>query len=93
MKKEYVKEHKIKDKKEVEKQIELIKSVIRTKLNLNNAIKAFEYAEGELIDYYSYQIKAEHAKLDYLIKKTKEEGIFLDMVNEIKIRTKKEEAG
>ena len=32
-----------------------------------------EYAEGELIDYYVYKIKAEEAQYAYLIKKIKEE--------------------
>ena len=30
---------------------------------------------GELIDYYAYQMKANKAKLDYLIKIAKEKGI------------------
>ena len=40
----------------------------------------------ELIDYYSYQIKANKSKLDYLMKKAKEQGIALDMTNEIYLR-------
>ena len=30
-----------------------------------------EFADGDLIDYYTYQIKAEESKYDYLIKKAK----------------------
>ena len=43
--------------------LELIKSVIKTKRDLENASKNFNIAEAELIDYYAYQIKANKAKL------------------------------
>ena len=49
----------------------------------------FEYAENDLIDYFSYQIKANQAKLDYLLKKAKRRGILLSMIEEIKMKTKK----
>ncbi len=65
---------------------ELIKSVIKTKRDLENANKNFEMAEEELIDYYSYQIKANKAKLSYLIKEAKNRGFELDMINELKIK-------
>ena len=80
------KEIKLKKKEKVKKELELIKSVIKTKINLKDANKNFEYADGDLIDYYAYKIKAEQAKLDYLIKKVKKAGIALDMINEIKVR-------
>ena len=41
--------------------LDLIKCVIKTKRDLENATKNFEVAEEELIDYYSYQIKASKA--------------------------------
>lgn len=41
---------------------------------------------GELIDYYTYQMKANKAKLDYLIKEIKEKEISLDIVEELKLR-------
>ena len=56
-------------KNKEQKDIELIKCIRDTKRRLNTANKNFETAEAELIDYYAYQIKAEKAKLDYLIKK------------------------
>lgn len=68
------------------KEIELIKSIIQTKSDLRLANKNFESAEAELIDYYAYQIKANKAKLDYLIKKVKQNGIVLDMVEAIELR-------
>lgn len=54
--------------------------------------KNYEYAEGELIDYYAYQIKAEQSKLNYLLKKAKSKSLELDMINEIKLRISEDEA-
>lgn len=85
----YVREEKIEDKSEDEKNLELIVSIIKTRNDLKEAYKNFEFAEGGLIDYYSYQIKANQAKLDYLIKKAQKKGIVLDMINEIYIRRNK----
>lgn len=72
--------------------LELIKSVIKTKRELENASKNFDIAEEELIDYYSYQIKASKAKLSYLMKQAKEQGYELDMINELKIKIQEKEA-
>ncbi len=46
--------------------------------------KNFESAKEELIDYYAYQIKANQAKLDYLIKLAKIKGIEVDMITDKK---------
>lgn len=81
----YIKETKIIEKTKEETDKELIKSIIKTKIELVNANKNFEYAEAELIDCYSYQIKSLQAKLDYLIKKVKKKGLVLDMINAISI--------
>ena len=86
---EYIKEKLIIDKTEEEKKLELIISIIKTKRELDSNNKNFEYAEEGLIDYYSYQIKADQAKLDYLVKKAKEKGIILDMINEIYLNKNK----
>lgn len=86
---EYVRETKIEDKSEEEKNLELIVSIIKTKNELNSAHKNFEFAEEGLIDYYSYQIKANQTKLDYLMKKAQKKGIALDMINEIYLRKNK----
>ena len=40
----------------------------------------------DLVDYYVYQIKANQAKLDYLIKLAKVHGIEVDMINDIRFR-------
>lgn len=80
----YVKENKIIEKNEIEKEIELIRSIIRTREELKAANSNFEYAKEDLVDYYTYQIKANQAKLNYLIKIAKSKGIEVDMINDIK---------
>jgi len=72
--------------------LELIKSLIKTKRELEIADRNFDIAEAELIDYYSYQIKANKAKLSYLIKEAKQKGYELDMVNELKVQMIEKEA-
>lgn len=89
MSEEYIKEEKIIDKSDEEKELELIISVLKAKQELNLAHKNFEFAEDGLIDYYSYQIKAIQTKLDYLMKKARKKGITLDMINEIYIKKNK----
>lgn len=89
MSEEYIKEEKVVDKTEEEKDLELIVSVLKTKTDLNLAHKNFEYAEEGLIDYYAYQIKANQTKLDYLMKKARKKGIALDMINEMYIKRNK----
>ena len=86
MQNEYVKESNIIEKTEQEKENELIKTIIRVREDLKIANKNFEYASGDLVDYYVYQIKANQAKLNYLIKIAKTKGIVVDMINDIKFR-------
>lgn len=83
MESEYVKENSIIDKTEEEKKNELIKSIILTKEKLLQAHNNFEYADKDLIDYYTYKIKANQAKLNYLIKQAKAWGI---MINEVRMK-------
>lgn len=72
--------------------LEFIKSIIKTKRELEIANKNFDIAEAELIDYYSYQIKANKAKLSYLIKEAKKNGYSVDMINELKAQIIEKEA-
>ena len=80
----YIREEKIIEKTEIEKEIELIKTIIKTREDLKAANKNFEYAKDDLVDYYIYQIKANQSKLNYLIKLAKKKGIEVDMINDIK---------
>ena len=84
MQEEYIRENIIMEKTEIEKESELIKSIIKTREELKIANKNFEYAQEDLVDYYAYQIKANQAKLDYLIKLAKEKKLQVDMINDIK---------
>lgn len=88
----YVKEEKIKEKTEVDKERELIRTIIKTREELKKLNQNFEYAQDDLIDYYAYQIKASQTKLDYLIKLAKTKGIQVDMVNDMKFSVWGEEA-
>lgn len=86
MQEEYLLEKMIKGKTEKEKEIELMQTIIETKEMLKMAITNFEYAEDDLIDYYTYQIKANQSKLDYLIKVAKRKGLVVSRINELKAR-------
>jgi DNA-binding MltR family transcriptional regulator len=81
----------IRERGELEKEKELIKNIIKTKEELKKANRNFEFADSNLIDYYIYQIKANQAKLDYLIKIAKTKGINVDLIQDIQFRTWGEE--
>ena len=68
---EFVKEFNLKDKTREELNTILVQSIIKTNKDFQSARNNYEFAEGELIDYYLYQIKANQSKLNYLIKKSK----------------------
>ena len=88
----YIKEKKIIDYTDKEKDLDLIKCLIRTKGELELANKNYEFAEDELVDYYAYQIKANQSKMNYLLKKIKIRGLIIDNIEEknIKLITKQE---
>ncbi|MBR0428016.1 MAG: DUF2508 family protein [Clostridia bacterium] len=75
---EYVKENPIIDKNDSEKNHQLIESILITREDLNKAHNNFEYAEGDLVDFYIYQIMALQSKLDYLTKLAKLKNIDFD---------------
>lgn len=85
----YIKEIPIIDLKEEESDFAIIKSILESQKKLDLAHKNFEYARGELIDYYSYQIKSEQAKISYLLKQAKNKKIVLDTVNTRQFARKK----
>ncbi len=68
---EYVKEKLLIDKNESDKIQQLIESIIITREDLNKAHVNFEFAEGDLVDFYTYQIMALQTKLNYLTKLAK----------------------
>ena len=86
MQEEYMLEKMLKGKTDKQKEFELMQTIIETKELLKVARSNFDYAEDDLIDYYTYQIKAHQSKLDYLIKIAKRKGIVLSRINELKTR-------
>ena len=69
--------------------MELVLSVIKTRNDLENARKNYEFADGNLIDYYLYEIKANQSKLDYLLNKAKQLGVELDLASSFVLKNKK----
>ena len=93
MQEEFQREQLIKDKTELDREIELIKNIIKTREELKSDNKNLEYAEMGIVDYYIYHIKANQAKLDYLLKLAKASGITMDTINQIKYENYNEETG
>ena len=91
MTEEYRKEQKIIQRNEFQKEKDLIKIIIKTKEEIQNANKNFEFADSDLVDFYIYEIKAHQAKLNYLIKVAKTKGINVDFIKDIEYRTWDEE--
>lgn len=83
---EFVKEFNLKDKTREELNTILVQSIIKTNKDLQSARNNYEFAEGELIDYYLYQIKANQSKLNYLIKKSKANGVTIDRLKQMELR-------
>lgn len=71
MQENFVKETKIVEKTQKDKDEDLLDSIKNSKTNLSNMYNNLNLAEGELVDYYIYRIKAEEAKYDYLLKEMK----------------------
>lgn len=72
---QYVREIKINEQNDNEKNIELLKNIEIVKESLTTMYNNLQFADSDLIDYYSYQIKAEEAKYGYLIKQAKKRNI------------------
>lgn len=88
----FVTEKKVGKLSDKERKEELILELLKTKEDLLNANRNFEYAEEELIDFYSYEIKAYRVKFDHLIRKAKEINVESDLIEKCKIISKNKEA-
>lgn len=75
MREEFVKETKIFDKTEAEHKQNLLEEIENSKKRLSAFYENMNFVEDSLVDYYSYQIKAEEAKYGYLLKIIKENKI------------------
>ncbi len=72
---EFVKEIEILDLNEREKNADLLKNIRVVKETLNNMYNNMQFADSDLIDYFTYQIKAEESKYNYLIKQAKKKNL------------------
>jgi hypothetical protein len=72
---EYVKEATILEKNEDEQDKELLQNIKEVKIILNNMHNNLQFAETDLVDYYTYQIKAEEARYCYLLKLAKKRDL------------------
>lgn len=88
MEENYIKEQKVREITQEDKNEELINSLRKVKLELEVARNNFEYAEDELVDYFTYQIKANQAKMDYLLGKIKKRGIVIDLPSRLNLLKK-----
>lgn len=76
---DYVKEVPIVDLKKEEYDESIIHSIMESQKKLELAHRNFEYAKGELVDYYAYQIKSEQSKISYLLRQAKNKKLQLDI--------------
>jgi hypothetical protein len=61
---------------------ELINLLRNTKSQWRDSISNYEYVtDEELVDYYTYQIKAQEMRFKYLLKKAKAQGIRAKIYN------------
>ncbi len=79
----YRKDELMVERTELDNDAELICHIIRTRKDLEFANKNYEFADSDLIDYYIYQIKANQAKLDYLIKMAKVKGLNVNFIKDM----------
>lgn len=82
----YEREFEISEKSEEEKNQELMNTILQTKKVIYEASINYEMAEGKLIDYFLYIMKAEQARLDYLISKAKNIGITAKLGEQLNIK-------
>ncbi len=77
---DFIKEMKVMDRKSVNTYQELMNNIEKVQKNLASDYNNLQFIEDKnLVDYYTYRIKAEEAKYDYLIQEAKkvESGTYL----------------
>ena len=69
---DFIKEMKVMDRKSVNTYQELMNNIEKVQKNLASDYNNLQFIEDKnLVDYYTYRIKAEEAKDDYLIQEAK----------------------
>ena len=56
----YLQETEIENMEEKEREVELIKNIIKTRRELKNVDRNFEYAQDDLVDYYKEMFNAKN---------------------------------
>ena len=87
----YKKEMPMIEKIATDEESELIRNIIKTRKDLEFANNNYEFADSDLIDYYIYEIKANQAKLNYLIKMAKIKGLSVHFIKELEYRLSTDE--
>ena len=80
LEKDFIKEVKVVDRTKVDTYQELMANIEKIKKSLERNYNNMQFVEDRnLVDYYTYKIKAEEAQYDYLIKESKkvETGLYL----------------
>ena len=73
---DYILEKFTKTKSEDLETKELIKNLKNAQIEFETAVNNYEFAnDPELVDYYTYNIKATQTRYQYLLKKAKEKGL------------------
>ena len=87
----YKKEMPMIEKIATDEESELIRNIIKTRKDLEFANNNYEFADSDLIDYYIYEIKANQAKLNNLIKMAKIKGLSVHFIKELEYRLSTDE--
>ena len=72
MEKDFIKEAKFTDEKSINTYQELMDNIEKIKKSLERDYNNMQFIEdSSLVDYYTYKIKSDQAKYDFLIKEAK----------------------
>ena len=82
----YQKENTFIEKIDTDEESELLRNIVKTRRELEFANNNYQFAESDLIDYYIYEIKANQAKLNYLIKMAKIKGLNVHFIKDLEYR-------
>ena len=82
----YQKENQFIERIDTDEESELLRNIVKTRRELEFANNNYQFAESDLIDYYIYEIKANQAKLNYLIKMAKIKGLNVHFIKDLEYR-------
>ena len=82
----YQKENPFIEKIDTDEESELLRNIVKTRRELEFSNNNYQFAESDLIDYYIYEIKANQAKLNYLIKMAKIKGLNVHFIKDLEYR-------